>query len=210
MLTPLPCPQANVAPLREIPPWASDFSSRKRKSVGINHHNHPTPPNYLALWIALPEPVLWSLSVGIAGEFVKVNHWEIDSDKGACNNQHINLGRLSLYLQHPSYYPMGWLCLCAEPSQWHTQTRKLWQGADLLDSEPHMRIFASPTAQFPHAQARRWVIAPFAVENVFWPHLTRGTGENIWKQCSSQEASGPSWLHPEQSQFQAWSFQCYT
>lgn len=149
--------------------------------------SHPTPPHHPGLWVALPEPLLWSLPMGIAGEFVRLNHWETDSDrkrKGSCNNQHLTLGRPSLHLQHPNYCH-GVTFLEYRTTLVAYSDPEAWQGADLLDSESHMRVFASPIAQFPHAQARKWVIVPFAVEEVFWLHLTRRTGENIWKQCST-------------------------
>ena len=44
---------------------------------------------------------------------------------GASTNQHVDLGRLSLYLQSPSSNTNQWFGSSAEPSQEHTLTKEL-------------------------------------------------------------------------------------
>lgn len=62
----------------------------------------------------------------------------------------------------------------------------------------------------PHTQARSWIRAPLAVENVFQSQLTRGlnkTPENCAaQQHSSWEVGRQTSLPSEQSQYRIWTF----
>ena len=61
---------------------------------------------------------------------------------GACNNQHVDLGRLSSYLQCPGSDPQpAALLTCRAPRARSDQGT--WRGADLPDSDPQTRSFAA-------------------------------------------------------------------
>lgn len=62
---------------------------------------------------------------GMARECLRLSHWESDGDnvqREAHNSQHLDLDRLSSYLQHPSRSPNQWLCSSVEPRWWCSLT----------------------------------------------------------------------------------------
>ena len=77
------------------------------------------------LWADLWEPLLWSHTMGTAGESAELNHHrnETATERGE-GLQHTNPGRLNSHLQWPSSNPNQWLCSSAEPNWGHTLTRE--------------------------------------------------------------------------------------
>lgn len=72
--------------------------------------------------------LLQSHTVERAGKSMGLNRWECDyNGEGgvACNNQHIDLGRLSSYLQCLSNNPNLRFCSSAKPSWGHIMIREL-------------------------------------------------------------------------------------
>ena len=79
---------------------------------------------------------------------------------GTCNNQHIDLGKRSSYLQHPSSNPNKQLCSSADSNQGRTLTRErgkvqiclIWilKGGVLLDLEPGLSIPRQGVESQPH------------------------------------------------------------
>lgn len=121
-LTTLPLLQANAAPWRGLLEPLAPPVGRKKNRVGDNKLVLISLSHIL--WVALWKRLLWSCPLETAwkttGNLTVMKNWG-----WACNNQHLDLGRSSSYLQCPSSNTNQQLCSSTEPSRWNTLTMEL-------------------------------------------------------------------------------------
>lgn len=180
MLTPLPLHQDSTAQKQEVS-LSLHFSSSKR-GWGTACPSSMVGHSVGALF--------WSCPMGIAG----LNHWGYGCDEQCgrdCDNQHMDLGRTSSYLQCPRHNPNHSLCSSAEPSWGYILTRELrgmqtcliwilkWRALQVLELRSTPR---KGTESQPHLP---W-------KGDFQAQLTTRAGDNTWsctvQQCWSQDA----------------------
>nr|KAF6492365.1 hypothetical protein HJG59_009573 [Molossus molossus] len=78
--------------------------------------------NIMGHFLGVPTLIL---PMGIFRESVGFDHWESEKGREAYNNQHLEIDRLSFYLQHPSSSLHQQLCSSAESRWWCSLNREL-------------------------------------------------------------------------------------
>lgn len=86
---------------------------------------------------------------------------------GTYNNQHMDLGRLSHTCCAHVLIPTSILLICRAKLEARSAQGTQW-GANLPYLDPQTKSFVRPGVWLAHAQARRGVTAPYAVDQKGW------------------------------------------
>lgn len=116
-------------------------------------------------------------------------------ERGACNNQHRDVYRLSFYLQCVSSYPNPQICSSAKLAWQHTLTKRLSREQICL-----IQILKQKVLPALEPMCRQGTKSHPA-----WPEgLVRTPRKCSAQWCSGTKAGGQSWPLPEQSQYWVW------
>lgn len=97
--------------------WVNGYSRGKREPIGYIHQSQCYGSLYENPILSHPTEIIEICGDQSLGIWL---WW-----RGASNNQHLDLGSQSSYLQRPSCNTNQWVCSSARPSQWDTLTKEM-------------------------------------------------------------------------------------